>query len=153
MVSNQQFTGDPMEKDETEDIVNEIKRMRSLIRNMLELSPFEEEFYDMENKELRPLTQITETSDDIIVRVDLPCVTKENIDVKSMEDTVTIKAKMTECVRLLHYGRKEMEFESYRKTIKLPFTVDPAKAQASFKNGVLEVRLPKKFYGSEISIE
>ncbi len=142
-----------MEKDETEDIVNEIKMMRSLIRNMLELSPFVEEFYDMENKELRPLTHITETSDDIIVRVDLPCVTKENIDVKSMEDTVTIKAKMTECVRLLHYGKKEMEFESYRKTIKLPFTVDPAKAQASFKNGVLVVRLPKKFYGSEISVE
>lgn len=153
MVSNQQFTGDPMEKDETENIMNEIKRMRSLIRNTLELSPFEEEFYDMENKELRPLTQITETSGDIIVRVDLPCVTKENIDVKSTEDTVTIKAKMTECVRLLHYGRKEMEFESYRKTIKLSITVDPAKAQASFKNGVLEVRLPKKFYGSEISIE
>lgn len=153
MVSNQQFTGDPMEKDETEDIVNEIKRMRSLIRNMLELSPFEEEFYDMENKELRPLTQITETVDDIIVRIDLPCVTKENIDVKSMEDAVTIKAKMTECVRLLHYGKKEMEFESYRKTIKLPNAVDPAKAKASFKNGVLEVRLPKKFYGSEISIE
>lgn len=142
-----------MEKDETEDIVNEIKRMRSLIRNMLELSPFEEEFYDMENKELRPLAQITETSDDIIVRVDLPCVTKENIDVKSTEDTVTIKAKMTECIRLLHYGKNEMEFESYRKTIKLPNAVDPAKAQASFKNGVLEVRLPKKFYGSEISIE
>lgn len=153
MVSNQQFTGDPMEKDETEDIVNEIKRMRSLIRNMLELSPFEEEFYDMENKELRPLTQITETSDDIIVRVDLPCVTKENIDVKSIEDAVTIKAKMTECIRLLHYGKKEMEFESYRKTIKLPFTVDPTKAQASFKNGVLEVKLHKKIYGSVINIE
>lgn len=142
-----------MEKDETEDIVKEIRRMRNMIRNVLDISPFEEEFYDIEKRELRPLAQITETPDDIIVNVDLPCVTKENIDVKSTEDTLTIKAKMTECVRLLHHGKKEMEFENYRKTIKLPSTVDPAKAQASFTNGVLEVRLPKKFYGSEISIE
>jgi HSP20 family protein len=149
-----QFTGDyKMEKDETHDIMNEITRMRNLIRNALELSPLEEEFYDIEHKELRPLVQITETPDDIIVSVDLPCVTRENIDVKSTEDTLTIKAKMTECIRLLHYARKEMEFENYRKTIKLPSTVDPTKAKASFKNGVLEVRLPKKLYGREISIE
>ncbi len=142
-----------MENEETEDIVNEIRRMRNMIRNVLDLSPFEEEFYDIERRELRPLAQITETPDSIIVDVDLPCVTKENLDVKSTEDTLTIKAKMTQCVRLLHHGKKEMEFENYRKTIKLPSTVDPTKAQASFTNGVLEVRLPKKFYGSEISIE
>jgi len=142
-----------MENEETEDIVKEIRRMRNMIRNVLDLSPFEEEFYDIERRELLPLAQITETPDSIIVDVDLPCVTKENLDVKSTEDTLTIKAKMTECVRLLHHGKKEMEFENYRKTIKLPSTVDPTKAQASFTNGILEVRLPKKFYGSEISIE
>jgi HSP20 family protein len=142
-----------MAGDETEDIMKEIKRMQNVIRNMFESPPLLEEFYDIERKELRPLAQITETVDEIIVSVDLPCVTKENIDVKSTEDTITIQAKMTECIRLLHYNKREMEFENYRKTIKLPTTVDPANAQASFKNGVLVVRLPKKLYGNEIRVE
>lgn len=141
-----------MERDE--DIIEEINRkIRNIMRSALELSPLEEELYDLERRELRPLTQITETDDQIIVRVDLPCVRKEDIDLKSTEDTITIKAKMTECVRLLHHDKREVEFENYRKSIKLPNTVDPTKAQASFKNGVLEVTLPKKLYGSEISIE
>ena len=147
------FIGDFMDIDETQEIIDEIRRMRNMMQSMLELSSFEEEFYDIEHKELRPLDQISETPDDIIVSVDLPCVMKANIDVKSTEETVTIKAKMNQCVRLLHHGEKEMEFETYRKTIKLPSTVDPTRAQASFTNGVLEVILPKKVYGSEISIE
>jgi len=143
-----------MERDEAEDIIDEInKRIKHMMRSALELSPLEEELYDLERRELRPLTQITETDEQIIISIDLPCVAKENIDVKSTEDTLTIRAKMTECIRLLHYGKREVEFENYRKSIKLPTTVDPTKAQASFKNGVLEVRLPKKSYGSEISIE
>ncbi len=143
-----------MEKDETEDIIDEVnRRVRSIMRSAFELSPLEEELYDLERRELRPLTQITETDDQIIVTIDLPCVTKENVDLKSTEDTLTIKAKMTECVRLLHHGKREAEFENYRKSIKLPSTVDPAKAQASFKNGLLQVTLPKKSYGREVSIE
>lgn len=143
-----------MEKDETEDIIDEInRRMRRIMRSAMELSPLEEELYDIERRELRPLAQITETDDQIIVSVDLPCVTKESIELKSTEYTITIKAKMTECVRLVQYGQREVEFETYRIGIKLPTTVDPTKAQASFKNGVLQIKLPKKSYGSEISIE
>lgn len=138
-----------MEKDES-DIMWEITRMRNIIRNMLE-SSFEEELYDIEHKELRPLAQITETVDEIIVSVDMPCVRKENIEVKSTEDMLTIKGQMTECIRLPHY--KEAEFETYRKSIKLPSTVDPSNAKASFKDGVLTVRLPKKVYGNTINIE
>jgi len=142
-----------MEEDETINIADEIKKMRDIIRSMMEPYSFEEEPYDIERRELRPLTEITETAEEIIIRVDLPCVTKENIDLKCTEDTLTIRAKMAECIRLLQYDRKEMEFENYRKTIRLPSTVDPAKAKASFRSGVLEVRLPKKSYGNEISIE
>lgn len=144
-----------MERDETEEIIDEInRRIRSMMRSAFELSsPLEETLYDPERRELRPLTQITETDDAIIVTVDLPCVRKENIELKSTHDTLTIRAKMTECVRIHDAGRREMEFENYRKSIKLPSTVDPTKAQAAFRNGVLQVALSKKSYGNEISVE
>ncbi|MFQ5920877.1 MAG: Hsp20/alpha crystallin family protein [Nitrososphaerales archaeon] len=143
-----------MEKDEAADVIDEIDRkIRRVMREAFELSPLEDTLYDEERRELRPLAQITETDDEIIVSVDLPCVTRENIELKSTHDTVTIRAKMTECVRIPHPGRKEVEYETYRKSIKLPGTVDPTKAEASFKSGMLQVRLPKKSYGSEISVE
>jgi HSP20 family protein len=136
-----------------DDIIEEMeKRMRNIMRGALDM-PFEEELYDIERRELRPLAQITETDEEVIVTVDLPCVLKESIDLKCTADTLTIKAKMSECVRLVHHGRREAEFENYRKSIRLPSTVDPDKAQASFKNGLLQVRLPRKSYGSEVRIE
>jgi HSP20 family protein len=135
------------------DVVDEMhRRIRNIMRDVFDTSPFEEALYDLERHELRPLTQITETDDEVVVSIDLPCVAKENIEVKGTEDALTIKAKMTECVRIPVPGKREVEYETYRKTIKLPSTVDPTKAQATFKSGMLQIRLPKKSHGREISV-
>lgn len=146
----QKFTGDLMEEREES---KEMKRIRSIFDSALELSPFEEELYDIEHKELRPLTQISETSDYFVISVDMPCVTKENIDIQCTDDTLTINAKMSKCVRLLNYDRKQVEFEHYRQSIKLPGIIDAEKAKASFRNGVLTIKVPKKIHGSSINIE
>jgi HSP20 family molecular chaperone IbpA len=45
-----------------------------------------------------------------------------------------------------------LEFERYRKRIRLPVDVDADKGKAIFKNGVLEIRLPKKSYHDEVII-
>ena len=142
-----------MSSDEPADIMDEInKRIKSIMRDAFEMAGAEDALYDLERRELRPLTQITETDEEVIVSIDLPCVTKDNIDVKGTEDTLTIKAKMTECVRIPVPGKREVEYETYRKTIKLPSMVDPTNAQATFKNGMLQIRLPRKSYGKEISV-
>ena len=63
---------------------------------------------------------------------------------------------MKEMEKMFEESMKEFEGNVPKELVrehKLPSTVDPTKAQASFKNGMLEVRLPKKSYGSEISIE
>ena len=115
---------------------------------------YEGPMYDVQKRELHPLVQITETEDDVLVVVDLPCVEREDIKLNATENAVRIEAKMRECVRLDPWGpvQHQAEFEVFRKTIRLSSLVNPEQAKARFKDGILEVRFPKKVSGSEITI-
>ena len=144
-----------MNKDDTIEVIKEIdRRIKHIMKDSLESSTLFEFLYDAEKKELMPLTQITETYDELIVKFDLPCVRKEDIVLKCTDDVLTIKAQMMKGCRLTpFYSSKELEFERFRKSIRLPVAVDANHGKASFKNGVLEIRLPKKSHGNEVSIE
>jgi len=144
-----------MSKDDTIEVIKEIdRRIQRIMKDSLESSTLFEFLYDAEKKELVPLTQINETYDELIVKFDLPCVRKEDIDLKCTDDILTVKAQMMKGCRLTpFYSSKELEFERFRKSIRLPVAVDAKHGKASFKSGVLEIRLPKKSHGSEVSIE
>jgi HSP20 family molecular chaperone IbpA len=143
-----------MSKDDTIEVIKEIdRRIQRMMKESLESSVLFEFLYDAERKELMPLTQINETYDELIVKFDLPCVRKEDIELKCTDDILTVKALMMKSCRLTpFYSSKELEFERFRKSIRLPVAVDAKNGKASFKNGVLEIRLPKKTYGAEVSI-
>ncbi|MEM0367601.1 MAG: Hsp20/alpha crystallin family protein [Candidatus Nitrosocaldus sp.] len=133
------------------DVIEEMdKRMRRIMERALAgiSMDVDEQLYDMERKELKPLTQISETDEEVIVTLDIPCASKESIELKATEDTLFIRARMDRCVTF-----SNVEFENYSKSVRLPARVEPKHARASFRNGVLQVRLPKKFEGNEIKIE
>ncbi|MFN4336824.1 MAG: Hsp20/alpha crystallin family protein [Candidatus Nitrosocaldus sp.] len=132
------------------DLIEEMdKRMRRIIERTFSMGmDVDEQLYDIERRELKPLTQISETDDEVIVTLDIPCASRESIELKATEDTLFIKARMDRCITF-----SNVEFENYSKSIRLPARVEPKHAKASFRNGVLQVRLPKKFEGSEIKIE
>jgi HSP20 family protein len=144
-----------MGEDETIEIIKEIgKRIERLAKGPLESSTFFEFLYDAEKRELVPLTHIHETYDELIVKFDLPCVSREDIDIKCTDEILTIKARMMKGCRLTPFhSSKELEFERYRKSIRLPVLVDTDNAVATFKNGVLEIRLPKRSHDSEVKME
>ncbi|MEM2856381.1 MAG: Hsp20/alpha crystallin family protein [Candidatus Nitrosocaldaceae archaeon] len=105
------------------------------------------DLYDPDRRELKPLTHIIETEDEVIVTVDLPCATKNDIQIKSTEDTLTIKASLNKELSLIE------KFDCYNKHIKLPTRVEPKESKAYFNNGVLQVKLKKKLEGKEIRVE
>lgn len=82
------------------------------------------------SEEREPLVEVISTDGEINVIVELPGVEKENIKIHATETTLTISA--------------ETEKRKYYKEVELPEKVDPKKAKSTYKNGVLEVRLPKK---------
>ncbi|MEM4657189.1 MAG: Hsp20/alpha crystallin family protein [Candidatus Methanosuratincola sp.] len=105
---------------------------------------------------LEPLTEIQETDNELIVRVDMPCVrSKDEITVNVTEDTVSIEAKMEKAVQYERWGtfQRGMRFFKYSKTFTLPTKIDPERAKARFVKNVLELRLPKKGKVFKIEIQ
>lgn len=94
---------------------------------------------------LEPLIEIESRENDFVVTVDLPCVDRKDIHLQISEESVELKAEFKQSLKWERWGaiQKRLEFFSFKKTIKLPDTVDPQASKASFKQGILRIILPK----------
>jgi len=92
-----------------------------------------------------PKVNLIDRENEVVVRAELPGVNKDDVDVTVDEYSVTIKAatKHEEEKEEGEYYRREMSSGEYQRTLALPSTVDEDKASATFKDGVLELTLPK----------
>ena len=72
-------------------------------------------------------------------------IDKDNIEVNLIDHTLTIKGekKKEEEVKEENYYRCERSYGSFLRSVELPKDVHADKVKASFKNGILEVRMPK----------
>jgi|SRR5215471_12978857 len=89
-------------------------------------------------------TDVIETENAIQVKMDLPGLSLEDIEVQLEGDTLTIRAeRKVEKVagKLL---RNERFYGSYSRTFVLPETIDGGKPEAQYAHGVLTVTLPKR---------
>jgi HSP20 family protein len=86
-----------------------------------------------------------EEKDEIIVKTELPGMSKEDIQVNITDHLLTIKGekKKEEEIKEEDYYRSERSYGSFSRSVDLPGEIQIEKVQASFKNGVLEIRLPK----------
>jgi HSP20 family protein len=94
---------------------------------------------------ISPSIDILTEGDDIVVKAELPGMKKEDVDVHLTEDTITISGekKKEEKVEKKDYYRYESSYGSFNRSFSLPSEVQTEKASAKFKDGVLEVRIPK----------
>ena len=80
----------------------------------------------------------------LILKVELPDVSREDIDLRVENDTLTItgQKQRDKTVKEEQYHRIERTFGAFSRTFTLPPTVDAGKIGAEYKNGVLSVTLP-----------
>jgi HSP20 family protein len=92
-----------------------------------------------------PAIDLYEDKDDIVVKAELPGMSKDDIAVSLSDHMLTIKGekKKEEEIKEENYYRCERSYGSFLRTLELPKDVHPDKVEASFKNGVLQVRMPK----------
>jgi len=92
-----------------------------------------------------PTVDFYEEKDDIVVKAELPGIDKNNVEVNLTDHTLTIKGekKKEEEVKEKNYYRSERSYGSFVRALELPTNVHADKVKATFKDGVLEVRLPK----------
>ncbi len=92
-----------------------------------------------------PAVDIRETDEAFVATADLPGLTKDDIDV-SIEDnilTVSGERKFEDATDNGTFRRVERSYGTFRRSFTLPRGVDPAKVEAKFENGVLNLDIPK----------
>jgi HSP20 family protein len=131
------------------------KRFRELEKRFEDIFPYDwgmptrwemPEWSRLSKMEIKvPKVDIVDRDDDILVRADVPGVKKENLDVSLTDNTITIKGSTSEEKKEEKgdYYRSETMKGSFSRTMSLPSDVDGNKASTSFKDGVLEVVVPK----------
>ena len=88
--------------------------------------------------------EIWETDDVVGVRAALPGIRPEDVDISIVGDTVAIKAQRpAEEQENGTYYIREIQYGSYQRTFTLPAGVEADKAEASYENGLLDLKLPK----------
>ncbi len=93
----------------------------------------------------KPFIDVIETDKEVIATAEMPGLEKPDIKINLTEDRLEISAetKHEEKKEEKGYVYRERRSGSYYRAISLPSPVDPDNSKASYKNGVLEVKMTK----------
>lgn len=119
------------------DLINLQEKMNRLFKEVTVVSDSKDTWV--------PLVDIYETQETIVIKVDLPEVAQEDIQVNLDADKLTLIGK-----RDLPIGIEKEQFQcmerfygQFNRQFALPSNVDPEKINADYKMGVLTITLPK----------
>jgi len=92
-----------------------------------------------------PVVDIVDRENDLLVRAEMPGIEKENMQVTSTPDSLTIQAEIKKETeeKTESFYRHERHFGTFQRTIPLPVEVITTGVKAAYHDGVLEVTLPK----------
>jgi HSP20 family protein len=138
------------------------KPFREVSRLRNEMDRLWDDYFGPGRRALRPLEEawmpavdVSESGDKITVKAEIPGMEAKDIEISMVGDTLTIKGekKVEKEEKEENYHMVERSYGSFTRAMKLPAPVDPDKVEATYKNGVLTVVLPKKEEVKPKSIE
>ena len=102
---------------------------------------------DVFSTELNPRVDIHEDEKAVYVKAEIPGLDEKDLNVTLKENMLTIsgekKAEKTEGEKNKNYWYCERVFGSFSRTIALPDAIKHDEVKANYKNGVLEIEIPK----------
>lgn len=92
-----------------------------------------------------PSLDVSETEDGLEISVDLPGIDAKDVSLTLSEDVLSISGERKEEQeqKKKNYYRSERSFGSFARHLALPYAVDADRVEARFKDGVLNITLPK----------
>lgn len=121
----------------------EIKRVQDKMNQLIEdfMAEAPVRFPDV----MKPLADVKETDEEVVVTMDLPGMDKGDVEITVTENALEVKAerKTEKEEKEEEFYKKERSFARFERSLKLPAEVKADDAKASLKDGVLEVHLPK----------
>ena len=92
-----------------------------------------------------PAMEVCDTKDAVVVKAQVPGVSKDQLQVHITDDTLTLKGEVREEEKKeeKNFYQREFHYGAFERTMALPMAVQANKATAQLKDGVLEITLPK----------
>lgn len=125
--------------------------LNNFLRDTIINPAFSHQLTMKKNSTWRPAVEIKQTDKDYKIKVQLPGVNKEDIEVELDNDFMTITAKIEEEKeekeqeeKNLKYHTCEFRYGKYKRTISFDQPIKSEEAKANYKNGVLSICLPKQ---------
>lgn len=118
------------------DLFNNVSEMRHALDN------FFSENYTRRVVDY-PYVNLYEKDDTVEIAVLTPGEKVENIDLQLIDNSLRIEIDKKSNYKDNPYIRKERTFGKFRKSVMLPYRVDPNKIEATMKNGILRIKLVK----------
>jgi len=93
-----------------------------------------------------PPVDILEQGNEIVLKIDLPEVSQSEIDIKVEENTLIVQGerKFKKATSQENYLQIERPYGTFRRAFSIPREIDAGGIRASYKDGVLQVVLPRK---------
>lgn len=111
---------------------------------------FNREFSPIHDSELRsgnlPKVNIKETADEYVIEMAVPGINKSDVKISIDNRILSISADQSHESESSddQYTRREFSFETFKRTFKLPNSVNDDNINATYADGILKVELPKK---------
>ncbi|EAW38232.1 Hsp20/alpha crystallin family protein [Lyngbya sp. PCC 8106] len=124
-----------------------LREIDSLQREMNRLfdSFTNETSVDQTRENFVPLAEINETSDAVHLKLEVPGVAAEDIDIQASTEAVAISGERKSEIKTENKGmtRTEFRYGKFRRIIPLPVRIQNTDIKADYKNGILTLTLPK----------
>jgi len=126
------------------DVFGELTRMQE------EMNRFFDDFFGEQRRGMAegawlPSVDVSETDSELVVRAELPGMSHEDIEINVQDNILTLKGekKQEKKEEKENFHRLERSYGSFSRSFSLPTGVKPDDIKATFKDGVLQVTMPK----------
>jgi len=121
--------------------IDELERMQKRMADLME----EVEGPNLKKGVIRPLADVHETDEAVVVTMDMPGVEKQDIDISVVDDELRVSAqrKGEAEIKEEDYHRRERTYTRFERRVLLPVSIKSEEARATLVNGVLQITLPK----------
>ena len=151
-----------LEELELEDVIKEVYRQMAQLQREME-QRFRDIWSHLSKLSLpitfgffEPAFDIVDEDDELVLYIDVPGFSRDEIKIRVTEDAIEIRAEKSEERKAEEKERRyivrQRVYEGLYKRIHLPCKVRPEAARAKLVNGVLEIRIPKSEAKREVEI-
>ncbi len=127
------------------------QELNNFLRDTLLTQSFANPLNIKKNSIWRPAIEVKQSKDNYTVKVQLPGINKDDIEIEINNDFMTItaetqeeKEEKEEEEKNARYHTSEFRYGKYQRTISFDQAIKADKANAKYKNGVLKITIPKQ---------